>query len=74
MPTGAYTCAQGLKELCCVGDVTMLYVGDVGLEEPGWLCKLPKHLLAHVRPWNPEVPVKALGDGNHNIRKMEDRN
>ena len=26
----------------CVGNVTMLQVGHVGLEDPGWLRKLPE--------------------------------
>lgn len=57
-----------------VDHVTALHIGHIGLEGPGWLCKLLEYLMAHPWPWNPEVTAlgvlrqfaKALGDGNDN--------
>ena len=43
-----------------------------GLEDPGRLCKLPEHLMAHAQPWNPEVP--ALGVARHFARVLGDVN
>lgn len=34
---------------------------------PWWLCKFFEHLSVHAWLWNPEVPTRMLGDGNHNI-------
>lgn len=53
----------------------ILRVDHVGLEGPGWLCKLPEILcFRHMRGPGPEVPAlgvakyfaKALSDGNDN--------
>ena len=59
MCTSAYTPAS------CVGDMTMMHVGHIGPEDPGCLCEVPECLLIQERPWNPEVPARVLGDGNH---------
>lgn len=45
-----------------VDHLTMRHVASLGLEGPGWLCKLPKRLIVHVRPWNPEVPAPGWLD------------
>ena len=40
-----------------VDHMTTLRIDHVGLEDSGWLCKLPECLIVHVRLWNLEVPV-----------------
>ena len=68
MHIGAYVAVP------CVDYMTSLHAGHVGLEGPGWLCKLPERLMAHGQLWDTELLVlgvtrhfaKALGDGNVN--------
>lgn len=41
--------------------LTGAYVAESrGLEDPGWLCKLPGRLMAHSWSWNPKVPVPEV--------------
>lgn len=46
----------------CIDYLTMLHVDHVGHEGPECLCKLSESLMAHVRPWNPEVPALKVLD------------
>lgn len=67
MHTGDYVAAH-------TDHITTLHVDHAELERPGWLLKLPEHLMTHVWHWNLEVPacvvarhfVKSLGNGNNN--------
>ena len=69
MCTGAYVAVS------CIDRMTVPHISHVGLEGPGYLCKLAEHLMAHVWPCNPEVTAlgvarhfaKMLDDGNYNI-------
>lgn len=64
MSTGTYAAVS------CIDHMTMLHVGHIGIEGPGWLYKMPENLMSHVWPWNMQVPdpgmvrhfVKVLGD------------
>ena len=40
----------------CVGNMTMLHINHIGLEDPGWLCKVPENLTVHTWLRNPEEP------------------
>lgn len=74
MCTGAYIAVSH------VDHVTTLHTAIVGLEDPGWLCKLPECLMAHARQWNQEVPalpvashfpeLATLGDGDDNRNRL----
>lgn len=66
MRTGAYIAVP------CIHHVSMLHIGHIGLEGPGCLCKLPKHLMVHAQPWNPEVP--ALGVARHFAKVLGNEN
>lgn len=51
MRTGAHVAAARIDHM------TTLRIDQVGLEDSGWLCKLPERLVVHARLWNLEVPV-----------------
>lgn len=51
MRTGAHVAAARMDHM------TTPCIDQVGLEDSGWLCKLPKCLVVHARLWNLKVPV-----------------
>lgn len=42
------------------GHVIALHIDHVGLKDPGWLRKLPEHLMVHAKLWNLKVPVLVV--------------
>lgn len=64
MHTGAYVAAPYIDH------VTILHIGHIGLEGPGWLCELTEHLM--VQPWSLKEP--ALGVTRHFAKVLVDRN
>lgn len=55
-------CTGAYLPKACVDHVTMQHF-VIGLEGPGWLCKLPDLLMVRPWPWNPEVPSAGVWGG-----------